>query len=768
MLKQDEISARLTKKHFLWALAIALLAFSIYSNSLSNGFVYDDAWVVSQNNFIKNLKFFPSIFRSEYFSLSGELSYRPLVTMSYFLDYLLWAQNPKMFHLTNVVLHALTSASLYVLIVLLFGRAREAALAAAIFAVHPLNSEAVNAVGFREDLLAALFFVLSLALYVKSSASQKMPLLCGGAPSARLKYIIWRINSIFAFALAIFSKETAIVLPALLLTFDLFIKSPESKMRTRGNLISRYYGYAALISFYLLLRFYLLRDPRELALISQNDPFFLRVIAWFVASAHYIFKLLFPVALNADYDFNVFMAARSPAAVFSTLLMAILVATAIFLARRSRAMLFSLIWAFLTLLPASNIIPIANPLAERYLYLPLAGLGIAISFALAGIYMKVKERKFCGRLIWACLFLVISFGAALSFQRNFVWSDELSLWKDTAPKSPQKARVRFALGAAFGAGGNRDKAMAEYAFSLSIEPIFAKAFLNIGQIYHERGLLNIGMAYYKGALAIDGGNSNAMYNLAKLFKDMGLPALALTWYGKTLAKAPLFSDAHYNIGNIYQEALLSDKALAEYYMAIYIRPDHASALNNSGIALQGKGAIEAAAWAYEKSIKSAPLHASSFVNLGNLYARMGKLDLASRYYFKAASIDPDFLAAHNNLGVLMAKQKAIDKAVAEYKIALSLQRDHREVIFNLANLYALKGFSARAEAEYRTISEVADGMGRKAREKLIDIFAKRQSFDKAAFEFISMIESVPEAQKDAQRISVRDFLKVLKSMNDGS
>ena len=165
--------SKITKKLHLSILIFVIVCLSqfVYLNSLSNQFVYDDEFTIVTNYFVKTWNNFPLLFNSDYFKLSGELSYRPVVTLSYFIDYTLWKLNPFGFHLTNTLLHTLNSVLLFFLLTRIFNCRTTSFIAALVFSCHPVLSEAVNAISYREDLLATTFFISSFILYIKASVT---------------------------------------------------------------------------------------------------------------------------------------------------------------------------------------------------------------------------------------------------------------------------------------------------------------------------------------------------------------------------------------------------------------------------------------------------------------------------------------------------------------------------------------------------------------------------------------------------------------------
>lgn len=156
---------------------IVTLTSVVYANSLKNSFVGDDFTVLVDNDFVKSWKNFPAIFSRTYLTSvseieylgkrnigSGELSYRPVVTISYFIDYSLWRLNPFGYHLSNLLLHIFNAILLYIFVDLIVRNKKTALLASLLFALHPVNAEAVNNIAFREGLLALFSKEMSITL----------------------------------------------------------------------------------------------------------------------------------------------------------------------------------------------------------------------------------------------------------------------------------------------------------------------------------------------------------------------------------------------------------------------------------------------------------------------------------------------------------------------------------------------------------------------------------------------------------------------------
>lgn len=167
-------------QHILTSLLIALLSISLYTNTLKNGFTYDDLGTIVNNLLIKDLNNLSALLKNDYFTLFAELTYRPVATFSYFVDYFLYGHNPWGYHLTNILLHAVNGVFIYLFLTLLtnhsnakdheFGALRclstPSLIVPLLFLFNPALTEAVNAIAYREDLLAFLFYIATLNLYL--------------------------------------------------------------------------------------------------------------------------------------------------------------------------------------------------------------------------------------------------------------------------------------------------------------------------------------------------------------------------------------------------------------------------------------------------------------------------------------------------------------------------------------------------------------------------------------------------------------------------
>ena len=173
---------------------------------LVNRFVFDDILVIRENYFIKSFEHIPLLWNTEYFERFGEQSYRPLVSATYFLDYFLWELSPFGYHLDNFFLHLINASIIWIFFKRFFGNSTWTFFAAALFILHPVMTESVNVMGFREELLTVFFGMLSLLLFVEMYSKKN-----------EVYSFFMGFGSILTFAAGALAKENMLVFPLLVI-----------------------------------------------------------------------------------------------------------------------------------------------------------------------------------------------------------------------------------------------------------------------------------------------------------------------------------------------------------------------------------------------------------------------------------------------------------------------------------------------------------------------------------------------------------------------
>ncbi|MCF6155740.1 MAG: tetratricopeptide repeat protein [Candidatus Brocadia sp.] len=641
----------------------------LYINSLSNTFVYDDVYIITENHFIKSLGNLPKLFQKEYLLLSGELSYRPIVTLSYFIDYAIWQLNPLGYHLTNIILHTINVFLFYYLIKSISKKHIISILATLLFLSHPLLTETVNAVCYREDILASIFFLLAFIFFMKISIPFQGER--NSLQQTNTRFILYYFLSCASYCLALFSKEMAITLPILFILYDLLhtrqIKfktstiSPQLLWTTRW--IAFYAGYIVVTSFYLFIRFAVFKNTFKTISVSPSNAITMTKVV-----ASYIKLLFIPLNLNADY-----IVPYTKGYGLSFILSALIIVSAciliVQLSRRDKLLIFFNLWFFITLLPVLGIIPIGNIMAERYLYLPIVGFCSTIGCILANY---LSQRKYMA-IIFGGILLFMQIGIVY---RNGVWRDDATLWHYTYQREPNSARACGNLGNAYFKNNRYEDAIQMYKKSLTFQYSYPFIHYNLGATYEKIGLIDKAIEEYKASLSKHNDNTLAFNNLGTIYDKQGLYDMAIEAYKQALTNNPYFPLSHNNLGNTYERIGDSEKALAEYQEALKIDDTYADAHNNLGAVYLKKGIPDKALVEFQKATQLNPGHRDAHYNLGIAYAGKGLYGEAIHELTLATKYNPTDYSAHKDLGILYFKyEKDMKKSLYHLHESLQLVKD---------------------------------------------------------------------------------------------
>lgn len=671
---------RAWRTHAWRLLAIWGLLLIAYLNSFQSGLVFDNASIIGRDPRIRQatVQNIEAILTRGYrHNNPNDGLYRPLTTFTYFLNYAVLGDGPHPagYHWVNLGLQAVNIALVYALGITLLGDSAMAWALAAIWGLHPLLTESVTNIVGRADLLAACGVLGGLLCHVR------------GAQSAGRRKAAWLAGVAAAQAIGLFAKESAVVLPGLMLAYDL-IWSERAAWRERAG------GYAALTLpfvafFYLRWRIH----PHLLIGFAENPLVHADFWTARLTAVKVIGKLLWlfvwPARLSADYSYNA-VPLSNWEDIKALLALAVCVGAVLlaFRWRRSRKpALFLLVFFFITVAPTSNLILlIGSIMAERFLYLPsvaLAGL-----FVMSIVALGRRLTPATTRLAWPALAALCLALAARTYARNADWKDEVSLWTSAVAVCPESGKAHYNLGQALqNVPGRLPDAIAEYQAALRIDPGDAEAHTNFGNALAATGRMPEAIAEYQAALRIHPDSAEPHNDLGNVLA--GIPdrlPQAIAEYQTAVRLQPENAELHYNLANalVRLPGRLPD-AIAEYQTALRIDPNHADAranLVNAHInranALAGvPGGLPEAVAEYRQALSIQPGNAEAHYDLGTALERLpGQLPEAIAEYQAAVRIAPDLVEAHVNLGNALAQTPARRaEAIAEYEAALRIRPD---------------------------------------------------------------------------------------------
>lgn len=579
-----------------------------YGNMLVNDFVYDDVSVIKNNRYLKSIANVKDIFiKNAYFARSGvakyrrygEGSYRPVVTLSYFVDYLLWSEYPLGSHLMNLFYHFIMVIVIYKLLFLISKQYYTAFLSALLFAVHPLGSEAINAISFREDILCGIFFSSALMCHVKYF----------DLPKKNQKYLFLAILS---YLCACLSKENGIVFPFVAVCYNHLLYYPfdlESFKKGVNRFFNVYVLYALAAVIYIYIRFFLFNFRSPELEMDNTDTLLIKLIRSVNVISYYVYEVIFPDKLSPAHNNGFLETAKT---LWFTLPVLISLIGLIFINVRKRPLLsFGLLWFFITILPVSGLVYLQHPVADRYMYLPMAGLVFFFSI-LVTTYLRPIRLACIGILVIVVLL------AQRSIQQNTVWKSEFSLWDYTIKYAPKNYNT-----------------LANYAVVLA-----------------DMGKYNDAIVYYKKALALDN-RAQSHYNLANAYVALGLIEKAKEEYKISIKLDPNYSEAHNNLAKLLAEGGDHRGAVEELKLALQLNPYNAQAFNNLGACLNQLGQYEDAIKALSIAIQLQPNYISALFNIGTSYFKIGNYTAAEKCMRIVISYEPRNAYAQNYLDAIL-------------------------------------------------------------------------------------------------------------------
>jgi tetratricopeptide (TPR) repeat protein len=547
------------KKVALLSVSIIFLVFLIYSNILNAPFVFDDSTTVVHNATIKNLK-------TAFFDLANN---RYVGFLSFAVNYAFGGLKPYGYHVVNIALHAINSLLIYYLVKLTFrtpiltgqyARSEFIAIGTALlFAVHPIQTQAVTYVAQRVAVLATTFYIVSIIFYAKARL-----LLINRGLFISGRHIFYYITAILASLLALKTKQIAVTLPVAIALYEMYFFRAEDSRKQRALYMAPFFLTLLVIPLSSML-FAGAHSIEELA--GQLDSFtrddrvthsrLEYLYTQFSVILTYLRLLFFPVRQLFDYDFPVYRAFMSPDVLLPFLVIVSLIIAGILMFNRNRLASFGVIWFFLALSIESSIIPIRDVLVEHRVYLPSIGFFLFV-MTLWDRFAPDKKLKISAL---ALLALALSAGA---FVRNNTWKSPEYLWHDVMEKAPHNARAYGSLGIIYKERKEYDKALEMFEKTKTLGKAYPEVFLHLGDIYYEKGAYEKALTHLKVAEEIDYAYKirlSVLNKLGRTYERLGNTDRAIYKFGEAIKLYPKSTSPYNNLGVIYIRQKKYDMAI---------------------------------------------------------------------------------------------------------------------------------------------------------------------------------------------------------------
>ena len=632
---------------------VALVTLAVFWPALRNGFLNwdDDANILTNPHYRglgwANLRWMFTTLRMG--------PYQPLSWLSLAVDYLFWGMNPLGYHLTNVLLHAANAALFYAVALRFASRGAApsgisprmtAALAALLFALHPLRVESVAWVTERRDVLSGFFYLGAVYAYLRRHAEEN--------PSGHG----WQALCWISFTLALMSKGIVMTLPLVFIVLDVYplrrlpggigqwFKATYRRVWLEKVVYFLPAGIIALTAYV---------GQRQLGSLFVESAAAHGAKACF-GLAFYLWKTVWPVDLCPLYESPVPFDPFAWPFLASAAAVALITMGLVLSRRRWPAGLTAWACYAATLAPVLGLVSFGSQLvADRYSYLSclpwpiLAASGFGWAWQRAGAWSRF--------VLGLGAALALTGLAGLTWRQIGVWRDSQTLWEYTLRQRPRTSLAHTDLGNILAAQGKTAEAAAHYLESLSIRPDLPETHTNLGLLLAGQGRLEEAVAQHREALRIK----------------------------------PDYAEAHNNLGLALAGQGKSAEAVEHYRAALSSKPDLAEAHNNLGNALVGPGRLDDAAAQYREALRINPDYAQAHNNLANVLAAQGQAEFSAAQYREALRLAPDYLEAHYNLGLILAKQGKVDEALGQFQDALRIRPGLAPALQNLELLRKKSG-----------------------------------------------------------------------------
>ncbi|MBW1988943.1 MAG: tetratricopeptide repeat protein [Deltaproteobacteria bacterium] len=566
----------------------------------------------------------------------------PLSRMSHMADISLFGRTAAAHHLVNALIHAAAAILLFLALAAMTGRMWLGALAAGLFAVHPINVEAVAWVAQRQVLLLGLFWMaglLAYAWYAKKPSAGRYLAVCA------------------ALAAGLLSHPAMSAFPLVLLVLDAWPLGGETRRNTLGRLALEKVPMLLLAAGGVAAALALGGTPESLS------PGWVR-LAYLPVSALWILgHLVWPAGLAAYYPFPEQIPLWQP--ILSLALLALAVAGGVLQAAKRPGVLAGTLWFLISLVPMTLLEGRLSPaFAARWAYVPAAGVFILFSWTVGGAFAArkaVKSAAVAGGALLAVL-------AAASFSQAGYWKNDVTLLEHAIEVTGPNYLAEITLANALAARGEHEKARKHFDGAIAIRPDSPEA-------YNDRGasLLNQG-------------------NTAAAAED----------FERAASLKPGFVPALYNLGLALFREQECERAIPVLEKVVEKDPAHAGAHGLLGMCLGRTGRLEEAIRHEELALAADPDRFTSLQNLGDIHFVRGELDKAREYYERALSVYDKVPSVHYELGRVLKRQEKWEEAIRhlEAAVALAPERKYSFAHFELGEILEKQGRTAEARECY--------------------------------------------------------------------
>ena len=715
---------------------------------------YDDAQYVTQNRQV--LRGFNWQGVQWAFAKAHAANYHPLTWLSHMLDVQLFGLRAGPHHLINICFHAANTLLLFLVLRKLTGALWRSAFVAALFAIHPLHVESVAWIAERKDMLSTFFGLLALgayALYAQQKNSFRIAHDVSGACSnARAHFIVCYCLCLVLFLFSLLCKPMLVTFPFLLLLIDYWPLGRISWSSHRHEDSSGIYSvlieklpFLALTVASSIITFQA-QTQAGAASSFENLPLTSRVVNAVMAWFGYVTKMFWPDPLAVFYPYRQDWPAVH--VIIAWIAVFTITAAAAWYIRRKPYFTVGWFWYLGTLVPVIGIIQVgAQAMADRYTYVPLIGLFIAIAWAAN----ELLNRGPSGRIVLAAIAALVLVSCAFTTTR------QLTFWENTGRLCRHALRVttdnypaHAALGAYLLEHNKIEEAKGELVEALRLNPQHASAHYLLGAQFSREGKFAEARAHLEQAIKLHPTFVEGYIELAQLFITHGQAKPALDCALKSLSLEPNSPDAHFSAASALLLENKLKEALPHYQAALKEKPDFAEAQLDWGKALLHLGHVPEAEPHLRAAASLQPDNLEVHRFLAEAYARQNRPREQASEYERMLQLAPDWAEVLNNLAWLFATESNADlrngmRAVtlAEHACALT-QRTNYFFLSTLAAAYAEAGDFVKATKAQEAVCASADAQGQtdsaEAFHRRLELYIAQKPYHKPETNVLKLVD----------------------------
>ncbi len=639
----------------------ALIVLVVMFPTINNGWVNWDDELFILNNPLVDVPSFQQA-KEVFTTPQSNGGYTPLVIMSWSMDYAIDGYNPKVFHVTNLLIHLLNVILVFSIVHLLSKRIQVAVIVAILFGVHPMQLEAVAWVTARKDLLYSLFYLLGLLTYVRYLDKKEF------------KFNKQLGLCLLFFLCSLFSKGMAVTFPVVLILLDL----------VKGRTFNKSMLLEKAPFFVLSLLFGILAVSGQEQVGAVDDAQNISgVQSFFVASygvTQYFIKSLIPYQLSPFHPYPYSPGEEQPWYIVASIVPAILIVVGSFyLFYKNRKLGAGLLFFLISMALVLQLFPVGVAIiAERFSYLGYVGLFLLFALIFTAILDRYKQYKTIGLIVG--LGYVVFLGST-TFQRSQIWTDSETLWTEVINKYPEDFIAYANRAEHYKKNGEVELALLDYAEALKVNASSVQVYMDRGEVYLNR---------------------LEMEN-------------AINDFNQVIELAPQFGKGYTNRGLVYLNVGEMDLATSDFNKGIELEPNAPLNYYNRGLLNKVIGNTPLAIQDLKKAVELSDSKSKEFVStnyeLATLYLGQGNLLEAQKALEEVIMLEENHADALTNLGLIHLNLKQYDRALLYLNRTITVNGGHYSSFFNRGLVYLFSNNFSGATLDFNQCLQIVPNSG---------------------------------------------------------